>query len=140
MRRGRRPVTPAPPRPIGWRRAVNVALRTGHLLSVAVLVGGAVFDVDARRLAPSIVAAVATGGALAAVEIAASPAWPSTVKGVTVLAKVALLSLLPFFPERRVSVLVLTLVVSAAVAHLPARLRHRQLLPGRAGGRGQPLM
>jgi hypothetical protein len=100
------------------------------------LVGGHVFDVEPSRLFPFLLATVATGLALMALELASTCAWLFTGKGVMVLTKLVLLLTVPLFWEHRVALLLATVVVASVGSHMPARLRHYSFLPQ---GRAEPI-
>ncbi len=109
---------------------MNVALRTGHILAFATLVGGHVFGVDRQRLLPALAATVATGAALMALELARTCEWLFMLKGVATLAKLCLVLLVPLFWGHRVAILVLATIVASGGAHMPARFRNYSLRSG----------
>ena len=120
---------PDPARRIPRHRAISVLLRTAHLATFAVLLGGHVFDVDPLRLAPWLVATVASGAGLMALEMASSFAWLSTGKGLAVLVKLALLATVPVLWDHRVTILLAVVVLAGISSHMPARFRHYQVVP-----------
>jgi hypothetical protein len=124
---------PEPPRRLPAQRLLGVALRTAHLLTVGTLLGGHVFNVDAERLVPFLVAAILTGSGMIALELASTCAWLFAGKGLAVLVKLGLLLLVPLFWEHRVVILVAVTVVAGFGSHMSARFRHFSLLaPGTA--------
>lgn len=123
---------PEPPRRIPGRRAVSVALRSGHLAALTGLLGGHVFAVDEGRLGPWLAATVLTGAAMMALELTGSLAWFVTGQGVSVLLKLAVLATVPVFWDQRVPILLGTVVLAAITSHMPARYRHRPLFRARA--------
>ncbi len=133
MRRLARLLVPETPRTIPSGRALGIAFRTGHLLSVGVVLGGSVFGIEGSRLVPFFAAAGLTGLALIALELASTFAWLSTVKGLAVLGKLGLLAILPLLPGHTVPVLVLAVIAASVASHMPSRFRHRRLL-----GAGRP--
>ena len=120
---------PEPPRRIPRHRALGLALRTAHLMTFGALLGGHFFDVDPARLMPFLVATIASGGALLALELASTCAWLFMGKGLMVLAKLLILLMVLFFWEHRVFLLLLTVAVASVGSHMPARFRHRCFLP-----------
>ena len=64
-------------------------------MAFAGLLGGHVFGVDPTRLVPWLVATVASGAGLMALELLSDLAWLGTGKGLTVLVKLARLALVP---------------------------------------------
>jgi hypothetical protein len=130
---------PDPPRPIPAHRALGIALRTAHLMCFGTLLGGHVFDVEAQRLFPFLLATIATGVALMALELVSTCAWLFTGKGVMVLAKLLLLLAIPLFWEHRVGLLLATIVIASVGSHMPARFRHYSFVPRRAAEQTDPL-
>lgn len=118
---------PEPPRRIPGRRAISIALRSGHLIALAGLLGGHVFAVAEDRLVPWLTATVLTGVAMMALELTGTLAWFTTGQGVSVLAKLAVLATVPVFWDQRVPILVGTVALASITSHMPARYRHRQL-------------
>jgi hypothetical protein len=120
---------PDPPRHIPRHRALGVALRTAHLMTFGTLVGGHLFDVDPARLSPFLVATIATGAALMALELVSTFAWLFMGKGLVVMLKLGLLLMVPLFWEHRVALLLLIVAVASVGAHMPSRFRHRCFFP-----------
>ncbi|MDP2701555.1 MAG: hypothetical protein Q8P98_05740 [Candidatus Rokubacteria bacterium] len=120
---------PDPPRRIPRHRALGLTLRTAHLMTFGALLGGHFFDVDPARLMPFLVATIASGGALLALELSSTCAWLFMGKGLVVLAKLIILLMVPFFWEHRVFLLLLTVAVASVGSHMPSRFRHRCFLP-----------
>ncbi len=123
-----RALFPDPPRRIPAHRWLGVIFRTAHIASFGILLGGHVFDVPSSRLVPFLVAALATGAALMALEVASTCLWLAMGKGIAVLVKLALIALIPFFWDARVPLLLAALVIASVGAHMPSRLRHRIVL------------
>jgi hypothetical protein len=111
------------------RRALSVLLRTAHLATFAALLGGHVFYVDPARLWPWLVATVASGAGLMALELLSSVAWLGTAKGLAVLVKLALLAMVPVFWEHRVAILLAVTVLAGVASHMPRQFRHYQVVP-----------
>lgn len=106
---------------------MSVSLRALHLVTFGVLVGGHVFDVEPSRLIAFLVATVASGFGLVALELASTFDWLRTVRGLAVVAKLLLLSTIPFFWEHRVAILVAAIVFAAVTSHMPGRYRHARV-------------
>ena len=121
---------PDPPRQIPRHRVLGLALRTAHLTSFGALLGGHLFDVDAARLMPFLMATIASGLGLMALELASTWAWLFMGKGVAVLLKLLVLLMVPVFWEYRVPLLLLTVAVASIGSHMPSRFRHRLVVPG----------
>lgn len=119
---------PDPPRRIPAHRGLGVALRTAHLVAFGVLLGGHVFAVEPSRLVPFLIATLASGALLMALELASTCSWVLQGKGAGVMLKLLLLALVPAFWEQRVAILVIVVVVAGVSSHMPSRFRHRWLL------------
>lgn len=130
---------PDPPRRVPAHRALGIVFRTAHLMTFGALLGGHLFDVEAGRLVPFLVATAASGVALMALECWATFAWLFMVKGLAVLLKIGLLLLVPVFWDHRVLLLLGVVAVASAAAHMPARFRHYSLLSGGAAPRDAPI-
>ena len=115
-------------------RALRTALRTAHILGFAALYGGHVYGVDAQRLRPALVAAIATGAALMAFEIAQSRVWLIQVRGAATLVKLVLVGAVALFWEWRVALLTLVVAIGSVTSHMPGRWRYHSLLHGRVVG------
>lgn len=120
---------PDPPRQIPRHRALGLALRTAHLMTFGALLGGHLFDIDPTRLKPFLLATIASGVGLMALELASSCAWLFMGKGLAVLAKLVVLLMVPLFWDHRVALLLLTVALASVSSHMPARFRHRCFLP-----------
>jgi len=127
--RVRRLLFPDPPRQIPRHRALGVALRTAHLMTFGALLGGHLFAVDPARLMPFLIATIASGLGLMALELASTCAWLFMGKGVAVLLKLVVLLMVPVFWEHRVPLLLLVVALASVGSHMPSRFRHHLVLP-----------
>lgn len=119
---------PEEPRDFPYRRTVRTILRTIHILTMGVLLGGHVFEQPVDVLEPWLWGVVLSGLLLLATDMHASMAVFNQVHGLVVLIKVALLFLVPFFWDQRVAILILVLVIGSVSSHMPGRFRHRKLI------------
>ena len=114
----------------GGARAVAVALRTAHLLCMAVFVG-AVFAGGADPWLPTWRwLAFASGAGLLLTEVTHGRHWPWQGRGVATLAHVAVLGLLGVPGLERWAVAAAG-VVGSVGSHMPRSLRQRPFRPGR---------
>lgn len=117
---------------------MNILLRTAHLATFGVLLGGHAFAVDPERLRPFLYATIASGAGMMVLELVATCRWLVTGAGLAVLVKLAVLLCVPLFWEHRVALLVVVIVIASVAAHMPARWRHRSFTgaaePWRPGG------
>jgi hypothetical protein len=122
---------PPVPRRVPCERGVNIALRTAHLMTSGILLGGHVFDVQPSRLIGYLLLTIASGSGLILLELYRSCRWIYLGKGLLVLVKLALLVAAAFWWEHRVPLLLLVVVVATVGSHMPARFRYYSVLHGR---------
>jgi len=122
---------PATPRRIPYDRGINIALRTAHLMTFGILLGGHVFDVSADRLILLLYLTIASGVGLVLLELYTSCRWIYLGKGAMVILKVALLIAAGVWWEQRVVLLLLVVLVGSVGSHMPARFRYYSLIHGR---------
>ncbi len=125
LHRWSRLLFPQPPRAPRPRRGLRIALRTAHILTAGVLLGGHVFAVPTAALEPWLWLAVVSGVLLFATDLYASFVVLFELHGLAVLLKLILLALVPVFWEQRVALLIMMLIVGGIVSHLPGRWRHK---------------
>jgi hypothetical protein len=112
-------------------RAIALALRTVHLGTMAVVVGGVWFAVPADALRGWIALAAVSGAGLLASEASHSRHWLYQARGLTAIAHVAALALLAAGWGR--AAMAAALVLGAVGSHLPKKvrkwsLRHRAVV------------
>jgi len=121
-------------RPVPGVRAIRISLRTAHLAAFATLYGGHWHGVPPERLVTALVATLATGGALMALEIYRTPAWLTQVRGVATFVKIALVASVPLAWEARVGLLTAALVIGGVSSHMPSRFRYYSITQRRVIG------
>ena len=117
--------TPSNARPsIPYARAWSILFRTLHLLAIAILVGGHLFNAPADQLRPLLYLAIASGVGMAFIE--AYPFWQVLFQGwgILVMIKLALLCTVPFAWSHRFAILVAVLAIGSVGSHMTKRLRH----------------
>ena len=120
-------------------RWLNIGLRTAHIATMGLLVGGHVFAADPKTdLRLSLWLCVATGIALAASEAGGRTLWFHQGRGLMTFGKLALLGAVPWFWEYRVAILMVVLVIASVGSHMSAGYRYysvlyRQVIPCRGG-------
>jgi hypothetical protein len=105
-----------------------MALRTGHLAAMGVLVGGHVFAIGPERLLPWLYATIASGCGLILLEAYPTWRWCLEVRGMLVIAKLFATCLVPWFWHYRVPILIAVVVLGSVGSHMPRRFRHASLL------------
>lgn len=123
-----------PPRPRQFRgqRWLNIALRSTHLVGVAGIGGGYLFTLPQTAWEAYWHLCLTSGVALSLLYLWSTFAWLFELKGLTVVVKLALLSIAIALPAWRAPLFILVIVISALIAHAPGRVRgYRWLrLPG----------
>ena len=110
-------------------RAWNIGVRTAHIAASSVLVGGHAFDVPRAGLYPVLWLAIVTGAALVVLEaFSIRLRWLVQGRGVMVLAKLALLLLIPIAWTWRFPILLAVIVLASVGSHMPARFRYYSLI------------
>ncbi len=122
---------PDPPRRVPCERGWNIALRTAHLMTFGILVGGHVFGIAPHRLILYLYLTIASGAGLIAMELYRSCRWLYLGKGILVLLKLGCLVAAGIWWEQRVAFLLLVVVLGSVGSHMPSRFRHYSLLHGR---------
>jgi hypothetical protein len=105
-------------------RALNIAVRTAHLAVTGVLLGGHFVEAPAGRLRPVLYLAILTGALLVLIEAGGRWRWVHQGRGVLVLAKLALLCVIPFAWPHRFAILTAIVVLASVGSHMPARYRY----------------
>lgn len=121
---------PEPERRFPGERQVRILLRTAHLASMGVYLGGSVFAVAPERLALPLLLTIVTGLLFALFEVYGSLNWLFEVTGLATVLKIGLLWLVSVFPAARVPLLFAVLVIGSVSSHMPANLRHFSILTG----------
>lgn len=121
---------PDPDRSFSGERALRTSLRTVHIASMGVLLGGHFFDVPAESLRPALRWTVASGASFAALELYGSFHWLFQVRGLITLGKLILILTVPFLWEFRVHILMAVLTVGSVGSHMTAGLRYYSVLTG----------
>jgi len=115
---------PSQRRRLPYGRWWNIASRTIHLAATGALLGGHLFGAPAEHLSPYLWTAIASGVALIALGLYPTGHWLHQGCALAVYAKLAVLSLVPWWWDQRVALLLLALVLASVGAHAPRTLRH----------------
>lgn len=122
------------------RRGLSLLLRTLHLVSFGILLGGHTFAIEADRLLPALYFTIGSGIGLVALEICATGLyWLLLGKGIMVLLKLLVLLAVPVLWEYRLPLLLVVVVLGSIGSHMPARYRHYSPLEGRVVQTGELL-
>ncbi|HSB71251.1 MAG TPA: hypothetical protein VLT62_18135 [Candidatus Methylomirabilis sp.] len=122
---------PESPRRIPCERGINIALRSAHLMTSSLLLGGHAFDVAPHRLILFLYLTMASGAGLIAMELYRSCRWIYLLKGVLVELKLTVLIAAGVWWDHRVPLLLLVVLLGSVGSHLPARFRYFSVIHGR---------
>lgn len=118
----------------GGARALRTALRTAHLLAFGTLYGGHVFGVPPARLGPALLATVASGAALMALDLYRTPVWLVQIRGLATLVKIALVAAVALHWKLRIAFLTAAIVIGGVSSHMPGRYRYYSVVHRRVVG------
>jgi hypothetical protein len=105
-------------------------LRTWHILSFSILVGGIFFHQSHTSLRVWVFATIISGAALFAVDLYGSLYALFEIRGASIVLKILMLLMIPFVGyQQQVSLLFVIIVISSIVSHSTRRFRHRSLMP-----------
>jgi len=127
---------PDPPRYLRGERWMNIVLRALHLVGVAGIGGGFLFDQDLAVWEAYWYLSIATGVALTGLYLWSTCAWLFELKGLAVVVKVVLLGIALGWPAARAELFIAIVILSGVIAHAPARVRGYRWL--RIGGARHP--
>ncbi len=109
------------------KRWSKISLRTLHLLGVAGVGGGVLFNLDKDLWFNYWWLALASGVLLMLIDVIANPVWLVQVRGLVIFVKVILLALLGYHANWDSFLLVTIIIISAVVSHAPAQVRYYSL-------------
>lgn len=111
----------------GWQRAIEVGLRSLHIASMGLVLGGISMGGTHDTLVVPIVATVATGLLLFATCVAWGCLTFTQGAGWALLLKLGCLGLGNVFPGARLAWYLLATMVSSVGSHMPSNWRHATL-------------
>lgn len=119
---------PAEPRNFVGKRWLDIVLRSLHLLGIAGIAGGFLFDLPKDVWLSYWHLTIVSGGLMAIVQVWASGIWLFQVKGLAIIVKIVLLIVALKMPEWRVELFSAIVLISGISAHAPGQVRGRMLL------------
>ncbi len=122
------------PRPLPGVRPLRTTLRTAHLIAFGILYGGHVYGVAPDRLLPALLATLATGGLLMALEVYRLPLWVVQLRGVATLAKILLVAAVAVWWDLRIVFLTTAIIIGSVASHMPGRYRYYSIVHRRVVG------
>jgi|ETNmetMinimDraft_26_1059896.scaffolds.fasta_scaffold46605_2 hypothetical protein len=124
---------PDPPRAVPGERWWRTVIRTIHIASMAVLVGGHFFDLPAERLVGPLAWTLGSGVAFMLLELCGSLHWLFQARGLLTIVKIVLVALVPLFWAQRIWILLAVIVIGSVGSHMPSRFRYHCFLTGKSG-------
>jgi len=123
------------------KRWTKISLRTVHLVAVAGVGGGILFDLDNSLWINYWWLALASGSLLMLIDVVSNPVWLVQVRGFSVYFKLILLAFLGSQPEWDRFLLLVIIVISAVISHAPGKLRyysiyHRKVITSNSDSKG----
>jgi hypothetical protein len=112
----------------GWSKVLDLILRSCHIGTSGVLLGGFVWAVPYTRLSTWHHLTIATGSALIIFNICKCRHWPYQGRGLMAALHVGLLWFVHVRPEIMMPILATVLTVGVVGSHMPAFLRHWSLV------------
>lgn len=111
-----------------YRRIVDIAFRTAHIISASILFGGHFFKTPEEQLLPFLVITVLTGAALILSSCHFDRYWANRASGAAIILKLAVLSLALVWKEYLVLILMSAMLIGAIVSHAPSWFRNYMLI------------
>ncbi len=108
-----------------------MALRTVHIVSMAIVLGGVAWSVPEERMHHAFVLTVASGVLLLAIDLAKSCVFLYQGAGVAALVKLALVGLGYHLPQARLAFYLAATVVGSVGSHMSGAWRHYSFLDGK---------
>jgi hypothetical protein len=110
-------------------RWLNITLRSLHLVGMAGLAGGYLYQISAAALLPFWTITLYSGLAMVGLSIWSDGRWLLQLRGVVILGKLLLLWSLPWLASHLEQGggwgFVVMILLSSVIAHAPARVRYR---------------
>jgi hypothetical protein len=122
---------PAPVRSFPGQRWVRISIRTVHLLSMALLLGGFAVGIPLERLPGPLWWTLLSGVAFVGVELHASCIFLLQLKGIAVIAKSLLLWAAWLAPQAALGCMIAAVVIGGVSSHMPGKFRYFSPLHGR---------
>jgi len=114
---------PAEARNFRGKRWLDIGLRSFHLVGIAGIGGGFLFDVPMMQYQPFWLLTLATGVFMSLLAVWSSATWLLQVKGLAIVCKLILLAIAFALPVWRGELFVLIILLSGVVAHAPGNWR-----------------
>lgn len=116
---------PSKKRMIPFKRWISISMRTLHLIGIAGLAGAYLYQQPESAWYPFLIATVASGIVMAAMEVYADGIWLIQLRGTAIGIKLLLLStVLWWFDQPNAVIYFIAIAISGIVSHAPGRVRY----------------
>ncbi|MBK9089574.1 MAG: hypothetical protein IPL90_11190 [Holophagales bacterium] len=105
-----------------------MALRTVHIVSMAIVLGGVAWSVPEERMGHAVLLTVASGALLLAIDLWKSCVYLYQGAGVAAIVKLALVGLGWHLPQARLAFYLAATVVGSVGSHMNGSWRHYSFL------------
>lgn len=123
---------PPEPRSFFSRRAIQLLFRTVHMLCAGILIAAYLFSQHEEALSTWALATVASGLLLLSIDLHASMIYLFEGRGLAVLIKIFLTSLILAMPQHTLLLLLSIFTIGSFSSHAPRRYRHKLMRLGKA--------
>lgn len=113
------------------KRWLDIALRTIHLIGLLGLAGGVLFSAEQSLWLPYFISTIISGSAMVLLSLWSNANWILQNRGLVIIAKVVLLSLLPMLTGYEQYLLIIIVVMSGISSHATAKFRYYSPILGR---------
>ena len=116
------------------KRWINISLRSLHLTGLLGVAAPILFSVDHDQALPWIVLTVLSGLGLLTISIVSNRVFLIQLRGNVILLKLILLSLIPFYEQYALALLICVTLLSGFIAHAPGNIRYYSIIHGKRIG------
>ena len=114
---------PSKVREFKGQRWLNICLRSLHLVGIAGIGAGFLFELSEAQWLPYWHLAIVTGIVLSVLYLWSTALWLFQIKGLAIIVKLALLWMATVQPDIRGELFILIILISGISAHAPGSLR-----------------
>ena len=113
------------------KRWANITLRTIHLIGVAGVGGGFLYQAPKTVWLPYLALSIVSGFGIICLDIWNNRVWLIQLRGIAILIKLILLLCVLLFKKYEALMLVIVIVISGIIAHAPGDVRYFSIFHGR---------
>jgi len=113
------------------QRWFDIVLRTIHLVGLLGLSGGILFGAEQSLWLPYFISTITSGSLMVLLSLWSNVKWLLQNRGLVIIVKVILLSLLPVLSGYEQYLLIIIVIISGISSHAPAKFRYYSPVLGR---------